>query len=432
MSGKKVFTHAGELLANFFSIKRNTDNKATKNEDVLEYLGKSEILQNTEVDKKEFEKQYELNKQQTLTEIDNYIFKKFNNYKITDGVKEIPVNEMTQRLYHDLKNVDATTQAQFKALAKFLSIKMAEQIKNSNEQYRQFSYEISKGSTALSNLVNRPLDYFVGSAIDAKRIYYKFSGNRLLVANGDAQNQTWIEIFRMSSVSVGGQAQAGTDFMIGGASGDRIATVSINKPTNINGDLKVTNGEIYGIVTASRFADVAEFYSCNKKLASGSLVGINNIEPNCDSGSYDEDVPDKVGEIKLYNTHTEYLGVVSSKPGFVLNKPFDLDPSCKIGDELWSIPIVLTGRSPVKLINKGKRGDSIFVPNKIIGNNIEEKQFLQGKALCYSRGEYKEYLKFNEPLQKIGVLLYDSVYDEHIETEEYSKRDSYIGLAKIN
>ena len=41
-----------------------------------------------------------------------------------------------------------------------------------------------------------------------------------------------------------------------------------------------------------------------------------------------------------------------------------------------------------------------FVPNKIIGNNIEEKQFLQGKALCYSRGEYEEYLKFNEPLQK--------------------------------
>ena len=75
MSGKKVFTHAGELLANFFSIKRNTDNKATKNEDVLEYLGKSEILQNADVDKKEFEKQYELNKQQTLTEIDNSIFK---------------------------------------------------------------------------------------------------------------------------------------------------------------------------------------------------------------------------------------------------------------------------------------------------------------------------------------------------------------------
>lgn len=432
MSGKKVFTHAGELLANFFSTKRKIDTKANKQEEILNYIGKTENLTGTEVDIREFQKQYELAKTQALTEIDNAIHKRFSNYKITDGVKEIPVNEMVQRLYHELKNLDATTQAQFNAISSFMSIKMAEQIKRTQEHYRTFSYSISKANDNIANLTKRSLDYFRGGENDLGRIYHRFEGNRLLVANGNKTNQQWIELFRINSASVGGQAQAGTDFRIGGASGEHIQTISLNKPTNVNGNLKVTNGEIHGIVTTARFADVAEFYSCNRQLPAGTLVGINNVEPDCDSGSYDEDVPDKVGEIKLYNTHTEYLGVVSSKPGFILNKPFNLDASCKIGDGLWSIPIVLTGRSPVKLINKGKRGDSIFVPNKIIGKNIEEKQFLQGKAICYSRGEYKEYLKYNEPLQKIGVLLYDSVYDEHIETEEYSRRDSYIGLAKIN
>ena len=44
----------------------------------------------------------------------------------------------------------------------------------------------------------------------------------------------------------------------------------------------------------------------------------------------------------------------------------------------------------------------------------------------------KNILNSMNLFKKIGVLLYDSVYDEHIETEEYSRRDSYIGLAKIN
>jgi Xaa-Pro aminopeptidase len=108
MSGKKVFTHAGELLANFFSTKRKIDIKANKQEEILNYIGKTENLTGIEVDIREFKKQYELTKTQALTEIDNSIHKKFFNYKITDGVKEIPVNEMVQRLYHELKNLDAT------------------------------------------------------------------------------------------------------------------------------------------------------------------------------------------------------------------------------------------------------------------------------------------------------------------------------------
>ena len=67
MSGKKVFTHAGELLANFFSTKRKIDIKANKQEEILNYIGKTENLTNIEVDIKEFEKQYELTKTQALT-----------------------------------------------------------------------------------------------------------------------------------------------------------------------------------------------------------------------------------------------------------------------------------------------------------------------------------------------------------------------------
>ena len=82
MSGKKVFTHAGELLANFFSTKRKIDVKANKQEEILNYIGKTENLTGMEADIREFEKQYELTKTQALTEIDNSIHKKFFNYKI--------------------------------------------------------------------------------------------------------------------------------------------------------------------------------------------------------------------------------------------------------------------------------------------------------------------------------------------------------------
>jgi hypothetical protein len=77
MSGKKVFTHAGELLANFFSTKRKIDIKANKQEEILNYIGKTENLTGIEVDIREFKKQYELTKTQALTEIDNSCIKIF-------------------------------------------------------------------------------------------------------------------------------------------------------------------------------------------------------------------------------------------------------------------------------------------------------------------------------------------------------------------
>lgn len=431
MSGKKVFTHAGELLANFFSTKRKIDTKANKQEEILNYIGKTENLAGTEVDIREFQKQYELTKTQALTEMDNAIHKRFSNYKITDGVKEIPVNEMVQRLYHELKNLDATTQAQFNAVSSFMSIKMAEQIKRTQEHYRTFSYSISKANDNIANLTKRSLDYFRGGENDLGRIYHRFEGNRLLVANGNKTNQQWIELFRINSATVDGQAQAGTDFRIGGASGEHIQTISLNKPTNVNGNLKVTNGEIEGIVTTARFADLAEYYTCNEQLPAGTLVGINTEESKYDSSTYNELDPDQVGEIKKYNKLTEFIGVVSDKPGFILNQ-ISKQEGYQGKEGLYNLPIVLTGRSPVKLVNDGKRGDAIFVPIRSTGYNHEEREFLEGKAICFSQGQYREYLKYNEPLRKIGVLLYDSVIDETIVTEEYGQRNSYIGLAKIN
>ena len=158
---------------------------------------------------------------------------------------------------------------------------------------------------------------------------------------------------------------------------------------------------------------------------------MNTEESKYDSSTYNELDPDQVGEIKKYNKWTEFIGVVSDKPGFVLNQT-SKEEGYQSKEGLYNLPIVLTGRSPIKLVNKGRRGDSIFVPIKSVGNNLEEKEFLEGKALCFSQGQYREYLKYNEPLRKIGVLLYDSVQDETIITEEYGQRDSYIGLAKIN
>ena len=173
------------------------------------------------------------------------------------------------------------------------------------------------------------------------------------------------------------------------------------------------------------------YYTCNQQLSAGTLVGMNTEESKYDSSTYNELDPDQVSEIKKYNKWTEFIGVVSDKPGFVLNQT-SKEKGYQSKEGLYNLPIVLTGRSPIKLVNKGRRGDAIFVPIKSVGNNLEEKEFLEGKALCFSQGQYQEYLKYNEPLRKIGVLLYDSVQDESIATEEYGQRDSYIGLAKIN
>ena len=69
-------------------------------------------------------------------------------------------------------HLDATTQAQFQAVTGFMSIKMADQIKNTQEYYRQLSYNIRKGDENTRQYVDGRIDstkkYVDGSFVNIR------------------------------------------------------------------------------------------------------------------------------------------------------------------------------------------------------------------------------------------------------------------------
>ena len=84
--------------------------------------------------------------------------------------------------------------------------------------------------------------------------------------------------------------------------------------------------EFFGIASSARYADIAEYYETKFRAPKGSLIGLNN-------------------DYSLFKQGQGYIGVVSDKPGFILNSECD------------GILIALKGQTPVRVIGPVKKGE---------------------------------------------------------------------------
>lgn len=93
-----------------------------------------------------------------------------------------------------------------------------------------------------------------------------------------------------------------------------------------------------GTATKALFADLAEKYEADAVYTPGTLLSIGGEkEVTITSGAFD----------------TEYFGVVSTNPGFILNSA--------AGDDKTHPPIALTGRVPVRVSGPVKKGQRLVL-----------------------------------------------------------------------
>lgn len=358
MVGKKVFTQAGEYLAEFLSQKVHSDNNNLKVTSIETKL--DEILKTTTSlsDEDKYLNIFQMSKEETMTYIKESLTEQLSLSTITNGIRDIPVDEMVQTIYNKLQYTDAKTSAQFKSIIGFLSVKFADIIKTVGSNYRQTNYNITQLNNKVSEQVYKALDYYIGGPEDKKRVYYKFVGNRLMVADGLGAAQQFIEVLRTNTVSQGGQAVASDSIMIGGATEDKIKKIFLNKETTINGNLNMTNGEINGVVVAARYNDLAELYTApnTKDISVGLLMMIN------------PDDSDDACQLIPHDGTNAIIGVISSTPGFILNT--QLTENSVNDPNKLIIPIALTGQVPIQMSCKTKKGDYIYQDNLNVGKCI--------------------------------------------------------------
>jgi hypothetical protein len=114
-------------------------------------------------------------------------------------------------------------------------------------------------------------------------------------------------------------------------------------------------GGINGTSSSAKYADLAEIYTSKDNYSVGTLVQI--------STSDDYDIEENVNNI---------FGVISDKPGFILDKNID------------GLPVAMVGKTPVRVIGKLNKGDKICAKgsvaikananDKIIGIALETKK----------------------------------------------------------
>src|SRR5574344_63250 len=100
-SGKKVFTKAGEYLAEFLLTNENKKEDSS----LIETLNK---INSTDYSgpSKDYLDSFSINKEQLIEYFKAQLFKELNFYNITDGTKEILVQEATQKLFNELKYLE--------------------------------------------------------------------------------------------------------------------------------------------------------------------------------------------------------------------------------------------------------------------------------------------------------------------------------------
>lgn len=187
-------------------------------------------------------------------------------------------------------------------------------------------------------------------------------------------------------------------------------TLTVDKATNINNTLNVNlgitglygtlgngsniggctfnNGEMNGIATKAYYADLAEYYTTDEEYEPGTVLQYSRHN--------------LFYEAELF-TGGVLVGVVSDKPGYVLN-------SGLANEEQSSNAIVLKGRSPVKI--------SSYCEKHLIvrGNVVLACCNDYGKAIVIDFNDY-EFHKPDLEHRYIGRVLSPNIIDNKIEVK---------------
>ena len=341
MSGKKVFTHAGEKLAEFLITFKNDINSNLNLSQAI-----SNILDNTSATAgiyQKFNDSHAITREDTISFFKTEITKELDYLNVTDGKKKIIITEMVQYLYNSLQHLTAVDRSTYIALREVVLQHLADIYRTRELDYRKFTEKDDWLTTEIANLMFKPLDYFEGGKNEKDRLFYKCSGNRFEISNGAGTNVKSEELFRVEQINATtkNQNKIGEALTIGGLVGSSIKHVDFSKPVNVEGNLTLNNGELIGTATRSRFADLAEYYTSDEEYRPGTLLQISK---------------EYHSEVCIYNPNSGMpcIGVVSDKPGFYLNDELrDIQDLC-------IVPVVLTGKSAVRVLGPVEKGDILY------------------------------------------------------------------------
>lgn len=122
---------------------------------------------------------------------------------------------------------------------------------------------------------------------------------------------------------------------------------------SVNSFKVVYSQEYQGSAMKAKLADLAEVYKTNKKFKPGTILGINS---------------DGISEFSDF-LHQRPLGVVSDKPGFILNK-----------DEK-GVLIALKGQTPILVKGCVNVGDELYAHGAYATTEVREAKYYVGLAL---------------------------------------------------
>ena len=352
MSGKKVFTHAGEKLAEFLiTFKNDINSNLNLSQAIINILGNSSSTSNIY---EKFNASHQITREETIAFFKTEIAKELDFMNVTDGKKKILITEMVQTLYNRVNHLTAVDRSTYIALREVTLQHLADIYRNRELDYRKFTEKDDALTTEIANLMFKPIDYFEGGKNDKDRLFYRFRGNILEMSNGAGTNVKDEEIFRVEQINATtkNQNKIGKALSIGGLATGSIEHVDFTKPVTVEGNVTLNNGEFIGVATKSRFADLAEYYISDEEHRPGTLLQISN--------DYNKE---KQSEVCIFNftSGMPCIGVVSDNPGFYLNEELRDDTN------LITLPVVLTGRSPVRVYGTVEKGDALYPGSLIPG-----------------------------------------------------------------
>lgn len=381
MSAKKVFTHTGELLSKFLlEIKENN-----KNNEALDNVLVDILSVNTTVHELYWNIKH-VNREEVLAFLKKETTKEIENLKITDGNREIQILEATQLLWDSVAFLDAKSEGQFQAIAESHSNRFAEIYKKIGKLNRSYIRGINNLLDIISKLQYKKLDYFIGDAIDKSMVYYKFTGSELRAANGIKTNQLFHQMLRVQEIAAAGGAAGdyvlGKKVYLGGIKDAQFNEVVVTQNMTAEGNITIADGfELIGTALKSRYGDVAEYYSSDKIYSPGTLVQLD-LDNSTEVTQY------------LGKDDSIQIGIVSENPGFILNEGIiNEDPN------IIHLPIVLTGKSPVKVFGDVRKGDALF---PLTGTS---------QVGCCIAIQYNRRLKYQNDfgVNQIGIALESSI-----------------------
>lgn len=387
MTGKKVFTGAGEYLASFLlSIKQEETVTKNLNDTLAEITGSS--ASNLALGISQYQSSKNYTKDELLALIKDQFRKEMSYFRMDTGSdKELTILEASQIIFNTLKWVEVESDARFESLTELVTDNIANLFKIIGSNNRNYTRILKVLKQTIADFNTYALDKFTGTATDKSRLYFRVDGASFKICDGAGAGASYKEIFRIKAKEfVANQAYVGDEIIFGGTEqSSPFKTIRFVKEIFSEGNITMGDGkELVGTALRARYADLAEYYTANLEYRPGTLLQIDSKNQN---------------EVTQYDPTDENceivggcLGVVSDLPGFILNE------NLRVTSDFPVVPVVLTGKSPVRIIGNVSKGDFIYPSRNV-----------PGVAVAIKPKNSKEYEDENPLLfRRIGIALESS------------------------